>query len=404
MNELNREDMRPAIGRGRDKSTTARGVHVVRKISWIEGSIVLRISGGLLFVDLDNSAHAHAEHACQKILVALTAHYIIDADEVHGIADIGAPLPGSGQHSINDALPQTDLAMHESTPAGRNSYRFPLPSIPVAQDQITQLESELCQALAKDELRLHYQPIIGGDGELAGVEALIRWQHPQRGMLPPAVFISHAEKMGLIVEFGEWVLLCVCEQLVTWSNDPVTEPLTIAVNISAHHVCQGKFAERVLDILARTGANPRRLKLELTESTMLSNVDELIAKMSRLRQIGIVFSLDDFGTGYSSLSYLNELPLDQIKIDRSFVSGMLTRPHTFSIVQMIVTLGHSMGLEVVAEGVETCEQLSALRNIGCTTFQGFLFCKPKPLQDLMDKLDSFRPSSDARLSKEFCCS
>lgn len=271
--------------------------------------------------------------------------------------------------------------------------------------QSTRLKSELCRALRQKELRLHYQPIMDGDGKFTGVEALLRWQHPQRGLLPPALFISHAEKMGLIVEFGEWVLLCVCQQLAAWSEDPLTEQLTIAANMSALQVCQPQFADRVLDILARTGANPHRLKLELTESIMLSDIDKLIVKISGLRRIGIGFSLDDFGTGYSCLTYLNELPLDQIKIDRSFVSGMLTKPHTFSIVQMIVNLGHTMGLQVVAEGVETFEQLSALRNIGCTTFQGFLFCKPSPLKEIMDKLNTFnfafRDIFDTAASKQF---
>jgi EAL domain-containing protein (putative c-di-GMP-specific phosphodiesterase class I) len=321
----------------------------------------------------------------------------MDGYEVRSTPSLGVVLFGAGRHTVNDLLRQADMAMYEAKAAGRNTYRFFTPDMQDVLDQIAMLETDLRHALVRRELLLHYQPIVGSDGSLSGVEALMRWNHPRRGLVYPGAFISQAEKSGLIVEFGEWALATACEQLVEWAADPATEALTIAVNVSARQFRQPDFTQGVLDILNRTGANPRRLKLELTESMLLTDVDDLIRKMSVLKEIGVGFSLDDFGTGYSSLSYLKKLPLDQLKIDRSFVQDMLLTPHASSIVRTIVSLAHSMGLNVVAEGVETAEQWAALRKIGCATFQGYLFGKPAPLEDIAAQFSRYGEQRDRQV-------
>ncbi|MBG7618022.1 EAL domain-containing protein [Herbaspirillum sp. AP02] len=349
---------------------------------------VARLGGDEFVILLENlgsqieEAENNAECVCRKILTALNAGYELQGSEVRSTPSLGVVLFGAGRHTVNDLLRQADMAMYEAKAAGRNTYRFFCPSMQEVLDQMAMLENDLRHALVRHELRLHYQPIVRADGSLAGVEALMRWQHPQRGMVYPAAFIGQAEKAGLIVEFGQWALTTACEQLAAWAGDAQTAHLTIAVNVSARQFRQPDFAQCVLDILERTGANPRRLKLELTESMLLTDVDTLITRMAMLKETGLGFSLDDFGTGYSSLSYLKKLPLDQLKIDRSFVQDMLQTPHAWSIVQTIVNLAQGLGLDVVAEGVETGEQWAALRRLGCAGFQGYLFGKPMPLEEL----------------------
>jgi EAL domain-containing protein (putative c-di-GMP-specific phosphodiesterase class I) len=220
--------------------------------------------------------------------------------------------------------------------------------------------------------------VVDATGRTTGVEALLRWVHPQRGLIGPAEFIPQAEKSGLILELGVWVLEQACRQLVQWSLNADTAHLTMAVNVSARQFRQPTFVEQVLRVLDQTGADPRLLKLELTESMLLTDMDEVIARMTTLKAHGVGFALDDFGTGYSSLSYLKLLPIDQLKIDRSFVHDMLLTRHASSIVRAIVTLAYSMDLDVVAEGVESREQWSALEAIGCTAFQGYLFGRAAP--------------------------
>jgi EAL domain-containing protein (putative c-di-GMP-specific phosphodiesterase class I) len=219
---------------------------------------------------------------------------------------------------------------------------------------------------------------------MVGVEALIRWHHPKQGLTGPGAFIAQAEKSGLIVGIGDWVLQEACRQLARWADTPATAHFTIAVNVSARQFRQEDFVPRLLEILAHSGADPRRLKLELTESVLLADVEDTIARMTALKEQGIGFSLDDFGTGYSSLSYLQRLPLDQLKIDQSFVRDMLRVPHAASIVQAIVHLAGNLGLHVVAEGVEDEAQWDELRSLGCGGFQGYLFARPMPLAELAD--------------------
>jgi diguanylate cyclase (GGDEF)-like protein/PAS domain S-box-containing protein len=327
---------------------------------------------------LDNAAHVAG-----KVLEALSRAYPLDGHDLRSTPSIGVVLFGQEHHTINDLLRQADMAMYEAKAAGRATFRFFDPRMQVALDASATLEADLRFALQRRELQLHYQPVVDASGRTTGVEALLRWMHPERGVVGPADFIPQAEKSGLILELGVWVLEEACRQLVVWADNADTAHLTMAVNVSARQFRQPNFVEQVLRVLEHSGADPRLLKLELTESMLLTDMDEVIARMTTLKAHGVGFALDDFGTGYSSLSYLKLLPIDQLKIDRSFVHDMLHTRHASSIVRAIVTLAYSMDLEVVAEGVESREQWSALEAIGCTAFQGYLFGRAAPAASVL---------------------
>ena len=236
---------------------------------------------------------------------------------------------------------------------------------------------------------MHYQPVVDASGHLLGAEALVRWQHPQRGMVSPADFIPLAEQTGLILPLGRQVLAMACRQLAQWATAPATAAWTLAVNVSAQEFRQPDFVEQVLAALRDAAANPRLLKLELTESLLLHDVEDSILKMQALRTLGVGFSLDDFGTGYSSLSYLKRLPLDQLKIDQSFVRDVLTDPNDAAIARTVVALGTSLGLRVIAEGVETAAQRDFLQHNGCTTWQGYYFSRPLPVAEFAEWVAQF---------------
>jgi len=291
-------------------------------------------------------------------------------------------LFGENHDTVDELLKRADFAMYQSKAAGRNTLRFFDPEMQAVVTARAGLEDALRQALQGEQFLLHYQPQVDGRGKLTGVEALVRWQHPQRGLVPPGQFIPLAEETGLILPLGQWVLETACTQLVEWATKPDMAHLTVAVNVSARQFHHPDFVERVLTILERTGADPGRLKLELTESLLLADVEEVIAKMTVLKAKGVGFSLDDFGIGYSSLSYLKRLPLDQLKIDQSFVRDVLTDPNDAAIAKAIITLGQSLGLAVIAEGVETEGQRGFLASHGCDAYQGYLFGRPVPAQDL----------------------
>ncbi len=241
------------------------------------------------------------------------------------------------------------------------------------------MASDLRKALPGNQFVLYYQPQTDGQGRIAGAEALVRWVHPVNGMVSPAEFIPVAEQTGVILPLGHWVLGTACAQLVRWSQDPATASLTIAVNVSAQQFKQPDYVQQLLSVLARSGADASRLKLELTESMLVNDVDDIITKMTALRTHGVRLSLDDFGTGYSSLSYLKKLPLDQLKIDKSFVRDVLTDPNDAAIARTVVMLAQNMGLQVIAEGVETDGQRQFLANIGCSAIQGYLLSRPVPI-------------------------
>ncbi len=324
----------------------------------------------------------------QKILRALNAPYQIEGQENHSSPSIGATLFFDHLQSVDDLLQRADLAMYQAKAAGRNTLRFFDPAMQVVASARASLEADMHLALQRREFLLYYQPVVDESGAMTGVEALLRWQHPTRGMVMPGDFIPAAEQSDLILAMGQWVLETACAQLVAWDSAPQTRRLTIAVNVSARQFRQPEFSRQILGLLRSSGANPSRLKLELTESLLLSDVEDAIAKMAELRAVGVCFALDDFGTGYSSLAYLKRLPLDQLKIDRSFVMDVLNNPNDAAIARTILNLAHSMELNVVAEGIETAGQRDFLLGSGCRAFQGYFFGRPQPLELLDLPTDS----------------
>jgi EAL domain-containing protein (putative c-di-GMP-specific phosphodiesterase class I) len=325
-------------------------------------------------------AAASTEMVAEIILDTLGNSYQLDDTTVHGTASIGITM-FRGQHTtIDDMMKQADLALYKAKDAGRNTFRFFDPAMESAVKERVALEDDLRRAVEQQEFLLHYQPQVAREGRVTGAEVLVRWQHPQRGMVSPAEFIPLAEDTGLILALGHWVMETACLQLARWATRTETAALTLAVNVSARQFHHADFVDRVTTLIERTGANPQRLKLELTESMLVENVEEIIEKMLALKASGVSFSLDDFGTGYSSLSYLKRLPLDQLKIDQSFVRDVLNDPNDAVIARTIVTLAHSLGLGVIAEGVEIQAQRDFLAKSGCHAYQGYFFSRPLPLE------------------------
>ncbi len=330
----------------------------------------------------ETGAAVEAEAVAQKILQALNQPYDMDGSELHSTPSIGIALFRDQDQPVNELLKRADLAMYQAKSQGRNTLCFFDPAMQAAATARSALEGDIRQGIQRNEFLLHYQPVVNATGQILGAEALVRWQHPQRGMVPPIQFIPLAEQTGLILPLGQRVLYLACEQLARWTRESATHTWTVAVNVSAQEFRHTEFVPQVLQALHTTGADPGRLKLELTESLLLHDVEESIVKMQVLRNLGVGFSLDDFGTGYSSLSYLKRLPLDQLKIDQSFVRDVLTDPNDAAIACTIVALAHSLGLDVVAEGVETEGQHDFLLRNGCQQFQGYLFGRPGPADAL----------------------
>lgn len=286
-----------------------------------------------------------------------------------------------GHVVADDLLKQSDLAMYKAKAEGGASIHFFDPKMEEAVIKRAKIEADLRQGLIKKQFLLHYQPQIFSNGRMTGVEALVRWRHPVRGLVPPSDFIPLAEETGLILQLGNWVLEAACKQLAEWATRPELADLTVAVNVSVQQFHQPEFVDHIQEVIRVTGANPERLKLELTESMLAENVQDIIKKMFALKADGIGFSLDDFGTGYSSLSYLKQLPLDQLKIDQSFVRDVLTDPSDATIAKTIVNLAQSLGLSVIAEGVETEAQRNFLETSGCHSCQGYFFSRPLPIEE-----------------------
>ncbi|MDP1612740.1 MAG: EAL domain-containing protein [Sulfuritalea sp.] len=349
-----------------------------------EDDTVARLGGDEFVVMLEDLDEDSEEAAIQtravagKILAALNRVYMLAEYKHHSTPSMGATLFGDHQNAIEELLKQADLAMYRAKAAGGNTLRFFDPEMQAAVTARASIEADLHEAVQKNQFLLHYQAQVDGSGRLTGAEALVRWQHPERGLVYPTDFIALAEDTGLIMPLGQWVMETACAQLAIWGKSPETADLVLAVNVSARQFRYVDFVDQVLAVLDLTGANPNRLKLEVTESLLLEDVEETIAKMQALKERGVSFSLDDFGTGYSSLSYLKRLPLDQLKIDQSFVQDMITCANDASIATAIVTLARSMGLTVVAEGVETSGQFDLLLRQGCHTYQGFFFGRPGP--------------------------
>ncbi|WP_301102586.1 EAL domain-containing protein [Propionivibrio sp.] len=364
-----------------------------------QGDTVARLGGDEFVVMLEELAAdsllvAQVKGMAEKILGVLALPYQIELQTEFGkhttlnyqcTASIGVTLFGTRGENVDELLKQADLAMYQAKDSGRNTIRFFDPDMQATITSRVALEADLRNAVEMGQFQLYYQPQVLDEGQcLVGAEALVRWCHPQRGIVSPGEFISLAEETGLILPLGLWVLETACIQLATWGRQSDMAHLTIAVNVSAHQLHQTNFVNQVLEVLAKTGANPQRLKLELTESMLVRNIEDFISKMALLKSMGVGFSLDDFGTGYSSLSYLKRLPLDQLKIDQSFVRDVLTDSDDAAIAKMIVALADSLRLTVIAEGVETEEQRLFLVESGCHAYQGYLFSKPLPLTAFED--------------------
>ncbi len=352
-----------------------------------DGDTVARLGGDEFVVMLEDlsgnamEAATQAETVGRKIMSALNESYDIQPLSVHSTPSIGITLFGAQHENIEEPIKRADLAMYQAKSAGRNTIRFYDPRMQAMVAARAALERDLRLALQLEQFVLHYQPQVQRGGLVSGVEALLRWHQPERGLVPPGQFIALAEETGLIVPLGEYILDLACEQLARWAVQPGMAHLTLSVNVSPRQFQQDNFVQQVLDALARTSAPPQRLKLEITENLLITNVDEVIAKMTLLKARGVGFSLDDFGTGYSSLSYLKRLPLDQLKIDQGFVRDILVDANDAAIARMVIVLAESLGLEVMAEGVETIEQQQALQAQGCHAYQGYLYSRPLPLQD-----------------------
>ena len=346
---------------------------------------VARLGGDEFVIMLEDlsgnpqDAAAQAEVVGAKILAALNQNYRLVSYEHHSTPSIGITLFGELSEGIDQPLKRADLAMYQAKAAGRNTLRFFDPIMQEVVSARAALEEGLREALAHQQFLLHYQAQVDSEGRTTGAEALVRWMHPTRGMVSPAEFIPLAEETSLILPLGNWVMETACTQLALWSARTTTAHLTLSVNVSARQFHQIDFVAKVRAVLERTGANPHRLKLELTEGLLVSNIEDVIAKMTTLKAVGVGFALDDFGTGYSSLSYLKRLPLDQLKIDQGFVRDILVDPNDAAIAKMVIVLADGLGLACIAEGVETQAQRSFLAGQGCHAYQGYLFSRPLPL-------------------------
>ncbi len=349
-----------------------------------QGDTAARL-GGDEFVVLLEGLNADVNHAAdlselvaQKIQCELNLPYLLKGKTHHISPSIGVTIFNSNDVTVDDLLKHADLAMYQAKDAGRNTIRFFDPEMQKTVDNNAALESDLRQAIVGQQFVLHYQVQTDSNEHIIGAEALIRWNHPERGMVSPAEFIPAAEENGLILPIGEWILDTASKQLHQWSLHPQTADLSLAINISARQFHDAHFVDNVLTALKRNSADPGKLKIELTESLLLKDIDSVITKMRALMLAGVRFALDDFGTGYSSLAYLKRLPLEQLKIDQSFVRDIFVDSNDLAIVRAIVTLGLSMGLGIIAEGVETIEQQEFLQSCGCRMFQGYLFGRPIP--------------------------
>lgn len=353
-----------------------------------ECDTVSRFGGDEFVIMLETLSGVPAEAAMQaekvvdKLLNNFKQSFELNGLPYYTTPSIGVTLFGDARLSIDELLKRADLAMYQAKAAGRNTQRFFDPEMQAVVNARSSLESDLRNGLIRGELCVYYQPLVDENGRLKGAEALVRWNHPHRGMVNPIDFISLAEQTGLILPLGQFVLNAASAQLRIWAQSEHTSHLTISVNVSARQFRQPNFVFDVMGALRINGTDPSRLKLELTESLLLGDVEDTVERMVQLKREGVGFSLDDFGTGYSSLSYIKRLPLDQIKIDQSFVRDVLKDPNDAAIVRTILALAKSLDLDVVAEGVENTGQLHFLRESGCTCFQGFLFGRPVPIHQL----------------------
>ncbi len=332
-----------------------------------------------LDIDRDKARH-QTQAVAYKIIKALKEKYRLGNHDYHNTSSIGITLFHTANTPVNELLKQADVAMYASKVAGRDCLRFFDPEMQTSIIENNKLKADLMAALSENQFKLYFQLQVAKDLKAVGAEVLLRWEHPKRGLVSPMEFIPLAEQTKLILPIGQWVMETACTQLKLWAEDPQTQHLQLAVNISAHQFHETDFVEQICELLSRYTIKPNRLKLELTETLLLEKVDDTINKMNELKNIGVSFSMDDFGTGYSSLAYLSRLPFDQLKIDQSFVRNIDVKPADALIVQTIIGMANNLGMNVIAEGVETEEQRAFLEIHGCPAFQGYLFGKPVPIE------------------------
>lgn len=361
-----------------------------------EGDTISRLGGDEFIVMLEDLSDREAEAATQakivgeKILKVLNQPYTMAGRVHHSTPSIGATLFAGSGNSVDELLKQADIAMYQAKTAGRNTLRFFDPDMQANLAARAEIETALRTSIHDEHFVLHYQAQVDGRRGVIAAEALLRWQHPERGEVAPAEFIPLAEETGLILPIGQWVLENACNQLAAWSCEADMRDLDLAVNVSALQFRQKDFVEKVSRALSTAGAPAKHLKLELTESLVIDDVEDSIEKMRALKSLGVGFAMDDFGTGYSSLSYLTRLPLDQLKIDRTFIRNLPGNPNDAAVAQTIITLASSLGLTVIAEGVETEAQRAFLERHGCPIYQGYLFGKPMDVEGFEALLDRRR--------------
>jgi diguanylate cyclase (GGDEF)-like protein len=360
------------------------------------GDTLARLGGDefvVILLDLnEDAAHAaiQAEAIGAKIISYVNQPYYLDGYLYHSSTSIGVCLFRNQEITVDELLKRADIAMYQAKNAGRNTLRFYDPTMQAALEVRAALESDLRIAIEEKQFKLYYQIQVDHSGYVHGAEALIRWQHPQKGLVPPLQFIPLSEETGLIIPIGQWVIDTACTQIKAWENDPLTCDLQIAVNVSACQFHDPGFVGEVREMLGRHKIKPGRLKFELTESLVLDNVEEAVIKMQALRDLGVHFSIDDFGTGFSSLSYLTKLPLDQLKIDQTFIRNMCMNDRDAVVVQTIIGMANNLGIEVIAEGVELESQRAFLEKHNCNLCQGYLFSQPLALEAFEAKLKDIR--------------
>lgn len=336
-------------------------------------------------LDLDlEQASLEAELLAEKLRDSLSQPYDFGEFQHFSSPSIGIALFFGHQTLMDEVLKNADSAMYQAKNAGRNTVRLFDPKMQACLEKRLLLEKDLFQALTLNQLEAFYQPQVDQVGRIIGAELLLRWQHPERGMVSPAEFIPIAESNGAIIDIGHWVIQQACITLRDWAHQPGLVDLSLSVNVSARQFQQSDFVEQVLALLARYQVLAERLKFEVTESVVVADIEDAVDKMNRLTQAGVEFSIDDFGTGYSSLSLVHRLPVRQVKIDQSFVRNLSHDPTIKSLIKSIVVMARSLDAEVLAEGVETREDCELLIEQGCYFFQGYHFAKPMPYKDLLN--------------------
>jgi EAL domain-containing protein (putative c-di-GMP-specific phosphodiesterase class I) len=322
----------------------------------------------------------------ERIMAAVAEPMRVNEQEFHLTCSVGAAVYPANGDNAETLLKHANIAMSRAKERGHNTYQFYAPAMNEQALEHMRLEGDLRNAVEREEFVLHYQPQVNvSSGRIVGVEALIRWNHPVRGMIPPASFIGLAEETGLIVPMGAWALRTACAQAKAWQEGGLGQ-LRVAVNVSARQFASAGFVESITNVLDETGLAPQCLEIELTESLVMTDVEQAIGIMEDIKALDVKLAIDDFGTGYSGLSYLKRFPIDVLKIDQSFVRDITKNPDDAAIVVSIISLARNLRLDVIAEGVETEEQLAHLRRHGCHEMQGFLFSRPVPAEALTELL------------------